>query len=167
VGEAPTRSGLIPRFLVDNDLSPLIVKALEDFEFLHIQSVAQALGNADVDDDRDIIPWLGRTGAIWITHDKAAKRRHAPALKRQRITVLWIRGKKLTNFDHVAVVIRVLMQLIAKVEKAHGPIHFRAGTKTGPTPTIDWAADHRDRSRQPTQRGKQKRLRYVGRRQRA
>jgi predicted nuclease of predicted toxin-antitoxin system len=167
VGETPTSySRIIPRFLVDNDLSPLIVKALEDFEFLHVQSVEQALGRRDVDDE-DIIPWLGRTGTIWITHDKKAKRRHAPALKRHRCTVLWIRGERLSNYDHLAIVVRVLKQLIEKLEKSHGAIHFRAGTKTGPTPTIDWAADHRDRSRQSARAKRLKKLRYVGRRQRA
>ena len=145
MGEAPT-SGLT-RFLVDNDLSPIIATALGDFEFLEILTVEQALGSRDMA-DRDIIPWLGRTGTIWITHDKKAKRRHAPALQQQRVTVLWIRGKSLSNFDQVAIVFKVLKELIAKVAKAHGPIHFRAGTRTGPTPTIDWAADARDRRRE-------------------
>jgi predicted nuclease of predicted toxin-antitoxin system len=146
VGELPSGGRIRLRFLVDNDLSPLIAKALEDFEFLEIGTVEKMLGRKDVDDE-DIIPWLGRTGTIWITHDKAAKRRHAPALKEHQVTVLWIRGKKLTNFDHLKIVVKVLEQLIEKIKTAHGPIHFRASKITGPTPAVDWAADPRDQPR--------------------
>lgn len=139
------------RFLVDNDLSPLIVKALEDFEFLEIQTVGQAFGSRDIPDEQ-IIPWLNRTGTIWITHDRTAKRRHAPILKQHKATVLWIRGEGLSNFDHVQIVFKVLEQLVVKASKAHGAIHFRAGKKTGPTPTIEWAEDSRDQPRQHQQR---------------
>lgn len=146
MGELPSSSRVRPRFLVDNDLSPLIAKALEGFEFLEIGTVENTLGTGNVPDE-DIIPWLGQTGTIWITHDKAAKKRHAPALKEHKVTVLWIRGKNLTNFDHLKIVVKVLEQLIEKIKTAHGPIHFRAGKTAGPTPTVDWAADARDQPR--------------------
>ena len=135
---------------MDNDLSPLIAKALEDFEFLDIRTVEGWLGSRDVPDEQ-IIPWLGQTGTAWITHDRGAKRRHASALKQHRVTVLWVRGKALSNFDHLEIVVKVLRQLIEKMTKAHGPLHFRAGKTTGPTPTIEWASDSRDRPKQHNQ----------------
>ena len=133
------------RFLVDNDLSPLIVTALREFEFLSIQSVREAYGDGDIDDET-IIRGLSQTNSIWITHDKAAKRKHAPSLKQYRVTVLWIMGRDLIHFDHVQIVFKVLEQLINKANQAHGAIHFRAGRKTGLT--VEWAEDSRDRPRQ-------------------
>lgn len=151
MGESPSGGLSKLRFLVDNDLSPLIAKALEDFDFLDIQTVHKAFGSRDIADEV-IIPWLAETGTIWITHDRNAKRRHAPALKQNRVTVLWIRGESLANFDHVQIVVKVLEQLIEKASKAHDAIHFRAGKKTGPSPAIDWAADPRDRPKQHGQK---------------
>jgi len=145
VGESPSGSRLGPRFLVDNDLSPLIAKALHLFDF-NIKTVEQAFGSPDVKDEQ-IIPWLGSTQTAWITHDKKAKSRHAISLKANRVSLLCIRGEKLSNWDQFKIVVRVIDVLCDKLNRARGAIHCRANLQSGPTPTVYWAERPEDRPR--------------------
>jgi predicted nuclease of predicted toxin-antitoxin system len=148
VGE-PARGGSVGqglRFLVDDDLSPLIAEVLGLFD-VEVQTVQPALGSQGAGDE-EIIPWLGQTRTIWITHDKKARTRHGQLLKRHKVTVLWIRGKKLSNWEHVKIVFRVFEELVKKVRKAHGAMHFVAGRKGGPTPEVTWAEYSQDWPRQ-------------------
>lgn len=131
-------------FLVDNDLSPHIAEALGLFGF-EIQTVKDTLFSSA--SDEEIIPWLGETETIWITHDKGARRRHIDSIKRHRVSVLWVAGKKLSSWDQMKIVARVIDQVASKVTKARGALHFRAGVRGRPTPEIVWAERPEDMPR--------------------
>ena len=150
MGESPSSSRLGPDFLVDNDLSPLIAKALQAFGF-NVQTVEQALGSRDVKDEQ-IIPWLGSTQTVWITHDKKAKSRHVISLKANRVSLLCVRGDKLSSWDQFKIVVRVFDVLCEKLRKRRGAIHYRASLKSGPTPTVYWTERPEDRPRQHKRR---------------
>lgn len=143
MGESSRDSGVGPRFAVDDDLSPLVAEALRSFGF-SIDTVARALGKSGVKDE-ELIPWLGRTQTAWITHDKKAKKRHGLLLKTSRVTVLWVSGDKLSNWEQFKIVVRVIDAMCEKVKKSRGAIHCRAGRKGRPTPQILWAEKAEDR----------------------
>ncbi len=46
-----------------------------------------------VDDEADIIPWLEKNHAVWITADLKAKRTYAVRLKTNGVSVVWMRQK--------------------------------------------------------------------------
>jgi hypothetical protein len=154
VGEAVSGSPIRPRFLVDEDLSPLIAPVLGRFQLgIDIGNLGPALEAAGVGSkDEEFIPWLGETKQAWITHDKKAKKRHEIALKANRVTVLWVSGTALANWEMLKIVVRVIDVVIEKMKKARGAIHFRAARRGGPTPTIVWAEHSQDQRKEHRRR---------------
>ena len=131
------------RFLVDNDLSPDIANALRlfDFDITHVQYVPEWQTEKYGVDDSTIIEWCKENDAVWITHDKRAKRRWGEDIKNKRVSVVWVRGKSegFSAWTQLKTVVRTINGIEDKLAKARGAMHFRISVATGSQMTVDWA----------------------------
>ena len=134
-----------PRYLLDNDLTPDIAKALRLFEYdvLHIK---EASGLSPGSEEPEIFEWCKLNGRTWITHDIEAKTKHAATLKANRISVLWVRGhpEKTANWVFFKIIVKEIDKFHDKLQRAHGPIHYRATRGTRGLIYI-WAESEFDR----------------------
>lgn len=79
--------------------------------------------------DERLIPWLADQGYVWITRDDAARTAHNAALRRHRLSVVWVRGldRQKTRIDakelHLMLTVK-LGQMQSALEKARGPLWF-------------------------------------------
>ena len=138
----------IVRYLVDNDLSPDIATGLRPwFDITHFLDIPE-LVNDPIKGDKPCIEWCQQNGVVWITADKAARKRYRADLLASRISVLWIHGpSKFPSWLQFKIVVRVIDGTTRLQESAHGGLHMRAGVKGGPTPKVIWAEYARDRPR--------------------
>ena len=138
----------ISSYLVDNDLSPEIAKALRlfDFDIIHHNEVPQFQNRPQGIEDPEVIDWCRQNGRVWITADKAARKQHEVQIKTARISVLWLHGppRAFPSWTQFKIVVRVLDQMERLLQSAHGALHFRASQKTGTRPKIMWAESPSD-----------------------
>ena len=147
-------------YLVDNDLSPDIAAALGlfDRDIIHVKAVPEFQGRPEGVEDPEVIEWCRANGRIWITHDKAARKQHEADIKAARIHVLWLRGspREFASWFQFKVVVRVIDQLESIIRSSRGAMHFKAGTRGGPTPEAIWTELARDKPRRQQPRKKEK-----------
>lgn len=134
-------------FLLDNDLSPAIADALKlfDFDIEHFARVPE-FKNRTIEDP-EIIEWCRSNRRVWITHDFAARRKHAEAIKAARIHIVWLRGDPagISVWGFFKMLVRTIDEIERMVSSAHGAIHFRLTQKCGVRPTVDWAESPQDK----------------------
>lgn len=145
-----------PNYLLDNDLSPDIAKALRSFGFniQHYNEIPQFQNRPDGASDPEIIAWCKDNKSVWITHDFAARRKHQDAMKLAKIHVIWVRGKTEEIIDPTQpsatwrffkTIVRTIDETQRLIIASHGAIHFKLSQKVGSRPEIDWAESPYDR----------------------
>ncbi len=124
-------------YLLDENLSPKIAQALRLFS-LDIKTIEEAFGRWAVS-DKDIVDWLEKTGAIWLTEDVSARKQHEHLLKTKRISAIWIRQPKqgLVLWEQFKIIVREIDRIAEIVKHCHGAVHIQIGKKTKATITWD------------------------------
>jgi len=127
-------------YLLDENLNPNIAGALRKFDW-DIRTVTEVFQREGVPDN-EIIDWLGKTSAVWVTQDISAKRQYEFQLKTGRISAVWIKQPKpgLSGWDQFKLVVRAIDRIHEKVKSSHGAVHFWLSKRGGPT--VTWEAKH-------------------------
>lgn len=82
--------------------------------------------------DPDLIPWLAEQRYAWVTRDDAARRAHAPLIRKSRLSVLWVRGvertrgsveKNVSMHDVHLMLTTKLTEFAERVASARSPRH--------------------------------------------
>ena len=144
-------------YLVDNDLSPDIAKALRLFSFdiSHVNEISQFYNRPEGVLDPEIIAWCSKNGCVWITHDKSARKQHEIDLKTNRISVLWLHSSEsFSAWTQFKTVVRVIEETQNLLSSAHGALHLRAGVHSGTRPIVIWAEKSKDMPKQPGKKAK-------------
>lgn len=123
------------RFFLDENLPPQVARALAlvGYTITHPQE-AEKRGEKD----SKLISWLAREQYVWITKDHAARRVHGDQLKREEVSVNWVKGlegqKNAVNTQQVHLMLTVeLPKIIEKMQGATGPLYFALSlTNKGP-----------------------------------
>lgn len=139
------------RYLVDNDLSPALAKALKAvaFECTYVKETFPEYPDGSVDDGI-ILEYCLRTQTIWITSDEKREKlmKKFPS-ETSKVTLLLLKAPtKFPAWAQLKIVVRVLDEMERIVRAAHGGIHFKAAQKGRSTPNIVWAEHTRDRPKQ-------------------
>lgn len=117
-----------PKYLLDNDLSKDIAKALRIFHYdiYHI-SEPEIIGLSPDSKDPEIFKWCSANGRVWITHDIEARKKHAADLYASKISVLWVRGHPETSatWEMFKLIVRWIKLFQQKLTSSHGAIHYR------------------------------------------
>lgn len=126
---------LVPFFLVDENLSPSVARAIAACGF-DITSVQQEFEGRSGVDDREIIDWLGQYGrqkSVWITADKSAAKAHAKCLLAKQNSVLWIyRPKKgLSKLQELQIISLLIEYLNDLISATQCPLYLKARLLTG------------------------------------
>ena len=82
--------------------------------------------------DEELVPWLAQNGYIWITKDHDAKKAHADAIRRNLLSVVWVRGMDRESPDGRRINTRMLHRMLTnrldkvsdQLRAAQGPRHF-------------------------------------------
>ncbi len=79
--------------------------------------------------DEDLIPWMAQRGFVWVTKDDAARAAHAEALRRHRISVVWVRGfdrrKNTISAKELHLMLTVkLAEIESEIAAARGPRYY-------------------------------------------
>lgn len=78
--------------------------------------------------DPALIPWIAEQKLTWITKDDAAKRAHILDIRRQGISVVWVRGMERDKSHisphelHLMLAVR-LLPIARALAKARTPVH--------------------------------------------
>lgn len=143
-------------FLLDADIDDAIAKALRlfDYDVKHTKEISEFQDHLEKLYDPEIIAWCKDSGRVWITHDFESHRKHIEAIKLARIYVVWIRmGTKPNKTIHTEpptwrmfqILVRTIDGIQHQIAKSHDAVHFRIHSKSGDSPTVDWAADGLDK----------------------
>ena len=78
--------------------------------------------------DPVLIPWMATTGVVWVTKDDEAKKAHIADIRKQQLSVVWIRGiereKNKVTPHHVHLMLTVKLPYIAAaISTSHAPLH--------------------------------------------
>ena len=123
------------RFFLDESLPPRVARELAGIG--HSITHPEVHGKRGAKDP-DLISWLAQNQFAWITKDHAAKRVHGDQLKREGVSVVWVRGlggtKNAVNAQQVHLMLTVgLPRIVEKMKDATGPMYFVLSlTKRGP-----------------------------------
>lgn len=125
-------------YLLDDNLNRNIAEALRKFAW-DVRTVIEVFQREGVSDD-EIIDWLGKTSAVWITQDISAKRQYEFQLKTKRVSAVWIKQPKLglSGWEQFKLVVRAIDRIHEKIKSSHGAVHFRLSKRGGPS--VTWEA---------------------------
>lgn len=123
-------------YLLDENLSPAIAQALRlfDWDIKTVTEVFKRQGPAD----KDIIDWLGKTGAIWLTEDVSARKQNEFLLKTRRVSVVWLKQPKkgLNAWEQFKILVRDIDRVAKTIRESSGAVHVRVSRNS--TPSIWW-----------------------------
>ena len=118
-----------PILWIDESLSPYVAKALRlvDYNTLTVKDVSEFEGRIKVN-DKEIIPWLGAKGAVWVHADDNAKREHGKLIVAARIRTLWVyRPKgKMSSRDQLLILVHVLPDFLERLGSKPKQKHYQA-----------------------------------------
>lgn len=126
---------MIPFYIVDENLSPTIAKALSACGF-DITCVQEVFPNRTGVEDTEIIEWLskhGRQKSVWITADQSAAKVHAKFLLAKQNSVLWIFRPKagLSKLQELQLLSLIIEHVTELMSNTNIPLYLRAELLTG------------------------------------
>jgi hypothetical protein len=80
--------------LLDESLSHFVSDALEMVGYPITSCAKQGLLGWP---DQELIPWMAERGYVWVTKDDVARTEHREEILRERISILWLRGRERLN----------------------------------------------------------------------
>ena len=114
------------QFFLDENLPPRVARALAlvGFPITHPDEHGKR-----GEKDPALITWLAQNHFVWITKDYAARKLHAKELKREGVSVVWVRGlegsRNTVNMQQVHLMLTVKLPRIAEIiQNASGPMYF-------------------------------------------
>jgi predicted nuclease of predicted toxin-antitoxin system len=136
----PRRSGV--RFFLDEGLPAQVGQALALVDY-PIETADDHKNRSTKDED--LIPWMAEQGFVWITKDDEARAEHANAIRRYRISVIWVRGlerrkgaggrKNVISAKELHLMLTVkLAEIEAEIAEARGPRYYLVWLAAGNAP---------------------------------
>jgi hypothetical protein len=97
--------------------------------------------------DEDLIPWMAQRGFVWVTKDDEARAAHAEALRRHRISVVWVRGldRRRNTISarelHLMLTVK-LAEIESEIAAARGPRYYLLWLAAGNHPAKKLLGEH-------------------------
>lgn len=129
---------LVPRFLIDDNLSPPLAPALRGISPHDVLNVREVFPELDPRtnpalDDQHIIPWLAAQGqrAVWVTADENALKEHSKLILAANVSMLIVHRPKagMSAMQEMYVLAGVLNTTAQVVTSAVRPVYLRASLR--------------------------------------